>query len=110
MRYERQLVLREWGTAGQAALAASRAELPCAGRELAVAERYLHAAGVSAVTGVIETDANGVNEAADHARRAGPFASALAALPWHAEEAREVGLGAAHAVDFLAATLREVRR
>jgi hypothetical protein len=51
-----------------------------------------------------------VTEAPDRARRAGPFASALAALPWHAEKAREVGLGAAHAVDFLAATLREVRR
>ncbi len=113
MRYERQLVLREWGSAGQAALEAARAELPCAGRELAVAERYLQAAGVPSVSGLSASAAargeggasNGVSPAGP-----GPFANALAALPWHAGAAREVGLGAAHAVDFLAATLREVRR
>ncbi len=108
MRYERQLVLREWGTAGQAALAASRAELPCAGREIAVAERYLQAAGVASVSSV-NASAVARGEGGSPAGP-GPFASALEALPWHAEEAREVGLGAAHAVDFLAATLREVRR
>ncbi len=102
MRYERQLVLREWGSAGQAALEAARAELPCAGRELAVAERYLQAAGVSSVTGAAPIEGE--------PRGGGPFAHALEALPWHAGAAREVGLGAAHAVDFLAAALREARR
>lgn len=104
MRYERQLVLREWGSAGQAALEAARAEVPCAGVELAVAERYLQAAGVAAVS-----VAGGAGSEAPRASF-GPFASALAGLTWHAEESRAVGLGAAHAVDFLATTLREVRR
>jgi hypothetical protein len=107
VRYERQLVLREWGTAGQAALEAARAELPCAGAELAVAERYLQAAGVAAVIGAPREGGDG---AGAFGPAAGPFASALAGLPWHAEESRSVGLGAAYAVDFLATTLREVRR
>ncbi len=102
MRYERQLVLREWGSAGQAVLAASHASLPCAGSAFAVAERYLRAAGVPSV----EASATRAGAAPPE----GPFASALGALPWHAEGAREIGIGAAHAVDFLAAALHAVPR
>lgn len=102
MRYERQLVLREWGTAGQAALEAACAELPCAGAELAVASRYLNAAGVTAVRGDVER--------AEREGPKAPFADALASLPWHASSSREVGVGAAHAVDFIARTLRGARR
>ncbi len=101
MRYERQIVLREWGTAGQVALETASAVIPCGGRSLDVAERYLHAAGVARVEG-----ATSVSPEA----RPSPFVASMIALPWHAPEARAVGLGAAHAVDFLTCTLREVPR
>jgi len=97
MKYERQLVLREWGSSGQAALEASRARLPCHGPALAVAERYLHAAGITNVA------------AATDGASKGPLAATVDALPWHSAGARVVGLGAACAVDFLATTLREAR-
>jgi hypothetical protein len=97
MKYERQLVLREWGSSGQAALEASHARLPCQGTALAVAERYLHAAGIADVA------------AAEVGSSRGPLAEAVIGLPWHSTRARDVGLGAACAVDFLAMTLREVR-
>jgi hypothetical protein len=54
--------------------------------------------------------AAGVAEARACEGIAGPFAAAMGALPWHTEAPREVGLGAAHALDFLATTLREVGR
>ena len=105
MRYERQLVLREWGTAGQAALEAAHAELPCEGEAFAVAARYLQAAGVSHVSAVARASSS-VPVASPEAS----FVAAMGALPWHADSAREVGIGAAHAVEFLATTLREVPR
>jgi len=98
MKYERQLVLREWGTSGQAALEAAAGDLPCSCEAFVVAERYLHAAGVSSV-----------REASADAPR-GPVTMAVDALPWHSSAARMVGAGAACAVDFLAETLREARR
>jgi hypothetical protein len=109
VRYERQLVLREWGTAGQAALEAAHAELPCEGEAFAVAARYLQAAGVSHVSAVARASSS-VPVASPEASPKASFVAAMGALPWHADSAREVGIGAAHAVEFLATTLREVPR
>lgn len=97
MRYERQLILAEWGSRGQSAVEAATVQLPCAEPARAVAVRYLEAAGFGAVGDAPCT----------HARE---FERAVTALPWHASSARAVGLGAACAVDALVHTLREARR
>jgi hypothetical protein len=102
VRYERQLVLREWGTAGQAALEAASAVLACSGGAFAVAERYLQAAGIARV--------QSESREATAPREVATFVASLESLPWHASEARTVGVGAAHAVDFLVRTLREAPR
>ena len=94
MRFERQIILKEWGSAGQALLSTTRAGLPCEGEAFAVAERYLHAAGVSAV----EHDAVCTQPRSLEAM--------IDALAWHSAPAKSVGVGAACAVDFLTTTLR----
>lgn len=121
MRFERQIVLREWGSAGQAALEASRAEIACADDAFVVAERYLHAAGVTEVVAPVApvapvaagasgpsvaTVATGAGERQVDA----PFVAAVEGLPWHAPASRAVGVGAAHALAFVARTLREASR
>ncbi len=118
MRFERQIVLREWGSAGQAALEASRAEIACADDAFVVAERYLHAAGVTEVVAPVAPVAAGASgpSVATVATVAGerqvdaPFVAAVEGLPWHAPASRAVGVGAAHALAFVARTLREASR
>jgi hypothetical protein len=118
VRFERQIVLREWGSAGQAALEASRAEIACADDAFVVAERYLHAAGVTEVVAPVAPVAAGASgpSVATVATVAGerqvdaPFVAAVEGLPWHAPASRAVGVGAAHALAFVARTLREASR
>lgn len=112
MRFERQIVLREWGSAGQAALEASRAEIACADDAFVVAERYLHAAGVTEVVAPVAAGASGPSVAtgAGEQQVDAPFVAAIEGLPWHAPASRAVGVGAAHALAFVARTLREASR
>ena len=112
MRFERQIVLREWGSAGQAALEASRAEIACADDAFVVAERYLHAAGVTEVVAPVAVGASVATVATVAGERQvdASFVAAVEGLPWHAPASRAVGVGAAHALAFVARTLREASR